>query len=458
MKIRCILLLTVILSLSEMYAQEGKEDMTRHNLQQMIIEKNFITDHPKLNIETADQLDSLFLAAEVSWRKYVDDSITSTSLPEVPLEVLSNIDSYSYWWFLASITGKWQHSEEIESHLLKHYMLPALLKDLNSLQKNITIQSNKLIWRGSLVNTIGMGLNYYQDKEVIDNLYVLMTELEKLLTESIQTMDEEEARYSIKLLNSLKEFEYDIKAKYYFANQQEDKAFVNFITGVSTNQYLVSNIYPFSEALIGYFSEKGAKDKSFTILNNVIFSTSSDEIPRDSLKTWYYAVDSLRGAELYEQASRKLDGKLLSISDVALSTSPKEWNYIANGLPNEKLQKAKYVLIDFWYTGCKPCIEEIPELNDLHNKLKGRDDVVFVSINTDHFRVKRDKDFTSRTIKKHRIEFPVVFDSDSTNISKELNILGYPTKKVVNSKGQVLEKVGGSRITLSTFTKLLSAP
>ena len=453
---RCILLIAALFTLSETFAQEGKRFFTRHGLQQMYIDKNFLLVHHNLNIETVDQMDSLFLVIETSWRKHVDDSLAPKLSHEIPKEVLYNVDSYSYMKSLFSITGRTTHPKNIEFHLLKNYMLPALLKDMNALKEDITLQSHRLIWRGSLENTLMLGSNHYQDKEVIDTLYVLMTELDELLRKSLQSMDEETNRYSLSLFNSLKELEYDIKAKYYFARGQQDKAFEHFINGVSTNQYPVFNILPFSKVLIDYFSENGEQDKAFTLLNNIIFSTSNDEVSRDSLATWYNAVDSVRGAELYQRANQKLGRSLLSISGVTLSSNPTEWNYIANRLPNEKLQKAEYILIDFWYTGCKPCIEEIPALNELHDKLQKRDDIIFISLNTDHFEIKRNKEFTNGTIRKHDIRFPVVFDDDATHLSKELNIRGYPTKMIVNKEGQVFEKSNGSYITLSTFNELLS--
>ncbi len=455
-KTKYIFLIAAILTLSETFAQEGKKVMPRHSLQQTFIYEHFISGHQKLNIETVDQMDSIFLAIEESWRKHVDDSLASKSTTEIPKEVLYNVDSYSYMWSLFSLTGKTQHPEDIESHLLKNYMLPALLNDLNALKKDITLQSHKLIWVGSLENTLFMGSRYYQDQKVVNNLYRLMTELDERLKESLQNTAGETGKYNLRLLHALREFEYDIKAKYYFANQQEDKAFASFITGVSTNQYAVSNIFPFSKILIRHFSENDAKDKSFTILNNIIFSTSTDEVPRDSLKTWYYAVDSVRGAELYKQAHQKLGGSLLNVSEMTLNSHPKEWSYIANGLQSDKLKKVKYILIDFWYTGCKPCIEEIPELNVLHDKLKKREDIIFISVNTDHFVTKRNKEFVKQAIRKNDITFPVVFDDNTTNISKKLNINWYPTKMIVNSKGEVLEKANSSTITLSTFIELLS--
>jgi thiol-disulfide isomerase/thioredoxin len=458
MKVKAIPFIAVILfTFTKAFAQEIQTSLPRHSLQQMFIGKQFMADDNKISIESTDQLDSKFLEIEKAWRKYVNDSLALKSTAGIPKAVLHNLDAYTYMLALYNLTGKSDHSQSLEHHLLKKYMLPSLQKDVKALNKDIRIQSHKVIWMGSLSNTLSQGSLYGDDKEIIDQLFSLTNDLKELLNRTQQAADEETAKYSRRLLGELKDYEYEIKAKYFFANKQEDKAMGSFITGVSTNQFLPSRIAPFSKKLIAHYTGKDEGDKAFAILNTMMFSTSTDQISRDSLKVWYDAVDSKRGAALYMRAHKKMGGNLLTNSKVVLKSHPKGWKFLANGLEEEKLQKAKYILVDFWYTGCKPCIEEVPALNEFHEKLKSRDDIVFVSINTDHFSGKKDANFTNGTIKKHSIRFPVIFDDEATSISKELNITGYPAKMIISKEGRLLEKVDGSAITLSTFMELLSS-
>lgn len=453
MKVKYILLSATIIFSSGAFAQEDKNIVLRHSLQQRFIIKNFPFNDQKLSIENTNQIDSIFLILDKQWRKYVDDSLASEA--RIPKKALYNLDAYNYMWTLFNLSGKFQHPKHIDHHLVKNYMLPSLVNDLNILKEDIILQFHRLIWMGSLDNTLSKGSIYYEDKEVINNLYALITDLEGLLKEFLPEMDAETASYNRRLLSTIKDNKYDIAAKYNFLNQQYDGSFQSFITGVSTNQYPISRIYSFGKALIAHFSETGAKNKSFAILNNITFSTSIDDIPRDSLKVLYYEIDSSRGPAFYKQVNQKLNGSLLSHSGVTLKSSPDEWNYIFNGLEQDKLQKVEYILIDFWYTGCKPCIEEVPALNVFHEQLRQRDDLVFVSINTDHFEGKRSKEFTKGTIKKFDIKFPVVFDDDESSISKELEVNGYPTKMIMDRNGKILKKADGSAITIYTFKELL---
>ena len=65
--------------------------------------------------------------------------------------------------------------------------------------------------------------------------------------------------------------------------------------------------------------------------------------------------------------------------------------------------KGKVVVINFWFVACKPCVEEIPELNELVEKYEEKD-VVFLSFALDN--EKRLNSFLEKTPFKYHI-FPV---------------------------------------------------
>ena len=89
--------------------------------------------------------------------------------------------------------------------------------------------------------------------------------------------------------------------------------------------------------------------------------------------------------------------------------------------------KSKVVVLNFWFTACKPCISEIPELNDIYKKYKADTNVVFASITFD----KQDK--VKSFLKKHPIKYPVI--SDATDICELFMITGYPTNIVIDKNG-----------------------
>jgi thiol-disulfide isomerase/thioredoxin len=67
--------------------------------------------------------------------------------------------------------------------------------------------------------------------------------------------------------------------------------------------------------------------------------------------------------------------------------------------------KGKVIVLNFWFTACKPCISEIPELNEVYEKYKKDTNMVFASITFD----KQDK--VNSFLKKFPIKYPVVSDA-----------------------------------------------
>jgi peroxiredoxin len=88
----------------------------------------------------------------------------------------------------------------------------------------------------------------------------------------------------------------------------------------------------------------------------------------------------------------------------------------------------KVVVINFWFTSCGPCIKEMPELNDLVNKYKSEDDIIFLAFATDS-KIRIDKFLAKR-------EFDYRIVSDAKTIAEEdFNVLYYPSHFIVDKQG-----------------------
>lgn len=90
--------------------------------------------------------------------------------------------------------------------------------------------------------------------------------------------------------------------------------------------------------------------------------------------------------------------------------------------------KGKIVVLNFWFAACKPCIEEIPELNQVYEKYKNNPNVIFASITFD------DRKKVDAFLKKHPMKYPIVSNARKTH--KLFNILGYPTNIVIDKDGK----------------------
>ena len=98
--------------------------------------------------------------------------------------------------------------------------------------------------------------------------------------------------------------------------------------------------------------------------------------------------------------------------------------------------KGKVVLLDFWATWCKPCVQAIPDLQKLHDEL-GKDKsftVVGVSVDVGKDATKKVKKF----IKKQKISYPILRDAKKGEASLALNVTAIPAMFLIDKEGQII--------------------
>lgn len=110
--------------------------------------------------------------------------------------------------------------------------------------------------------------------------------------------------------------------------------------------------------------------------------------------------------------------------------------------------KGKFVLFNFWFSKCRPCIEEMPELNELVNEYKDNENVVFLAPTFD------DDLLVSKFLNRFQFDYKIV--PDVKDFCLELNVRSYPTHFIVNPDGEI-EKVviGYSALTVRALRKSL---
>ena len=121
---------------------------------------------------------------------------------------------------------------------------------------------------------------------------------------------------------------------------------------------------------------------------------------------------------------------LLSCSDNKTSLmmkvdDPKPVNFSLYNL-NDKVIKldefeGSYILVNFWATWCKPCVNEIPSLNNLNENFSSNDDFQVVAIN-----IGQNKDVVENFLKSiDKVGFLILLDEEIS--LSDWNVQAIPT-------------------------------
>lgn len=99
----------------------------------------------------------------------------------------------------------------------------------------------------------------------------------------------------------------------------------------------------------------------------------------------------------------------------------------------------KVTVVNFWFSGCSPCVEELDELNALNEKLKEKGGAV-IGINTDTLNGDESQIAEAKKLLAQKgAAYPNIwFDKDSEAGQFSNNLLRFPTTYVVDSNGQIV--------------------
>ncbi|MEO0898811.1 MAG: TlpA disulfide reductase family protein [Bacteroidota bacterium] len=101
---------------------------------------------------------------------------------------------------------------------------------------------------------------------------------------------------------------------------------------------------------------------------------------------------------------------------------------------NTENTKGKTLILKTWFTSCKACIAEFPELNEFVGKYLHRKDIIFVSVATNTAAE------LESFLAKRRFEYEVI-PNQGDFIGQELDLQIYPTHIVIDKDGIVLKVV-----------------
>jgi peroxiredoxin len=110
--------------------------------------------------------------------------------------------------------------------------------------------------------------------------------------------------------------------------------------------------------------------------------------------------------------------------------------------------KGKIVVLKCWFIGCKTCVAEFSELNEMVNQYKNRDDIVFVSLAFDK----------TEALKEFLLKKPFSYATVSDQklyLMDTLKVYDYPTHFLIDKDGKIVKIVGKASRLKSVLAKEL---
>lgn len=109
--------------------------------------------------------------------------------------------------------------------------------------------------------------------------------------------------------------------------------------------------------------------------------------------------------------------------------------------------KGKVVFLNFWATWCKPCVQELPSIQDLKKKYEDNPDFQVVAVScdeTDSRDVQKFIDDFNRSRAIEPLSFPIFHDRDQT-MARNYQISGFPTTFLLDRQGVIRQGFIGPR-------------
>lgn len=108
----------------------------------------------------------------------------------------------------------------------------------------------------------------------------------------------------------------------------------------------------------------------------------------------------------------------------------------------------KVVLLNFWATWCRECVEELPELESLHAKYKDKG-LAVIAIAID-----RKAETVADYLLKNPLFFTVLADSRGEVFIKSYTVFGVPATFLIARDGSIADRlVGRQPMTSGSFTR-----
>lgn len=173
--------------------------------------------------------------------------------------------------------------------------------------------------------------------------------------------------------------------------------------------------------------------------------SNKDSFSKDELKTLTDDIETIRKIE--EQIA-ELENDTTTSEDTDAENNSEDaspfrdfsgQDYDGNTVDESLFSNNAVTVVNFWFTGCKPCVAELSKLNELNDAIKSMGGEV-VGINTETFDANKDaiKEAASILESQGAKYRNLSIDSDSAAGKYASDIMAFPTTILVDRNGNIV--------------------
>ncbi|GAA5094405.1 hypothetical protein GCM10023210_26020 [Chryseobacterium ginsengisoli] len=177
--------------------------------------------------------------------------------------------------------------------------------------------------------------------------------------------------------------------------------------------------------------ESASRSKNHNlVLWYLIYKTEND---------WYYSswykriFDSLPNDIKKSIAGKRLSNKFQTLEKIQIGEKFPIGTFTKNYI--FKNSNKKYILVDFWFSHCGPCLADFPKYKEVYNHYKEKG-LEIIGISTDQT---KNIDDWKKVMKEKNLSWLHFLDENGTE-SKKYNINSFPTTFLLDSEGTIIKK------------------
>ena len=173
--------------------------------------------------------------------------------------------------------------------------------------------------------------------------------------------------------------------------------------------------------------------------------SNKDSFSEDELKTLTDDIETIRKIEeqIAELENDTTTSEATDVENNSEDASPfrdfSGQDYDGNTVDESLFSNNAVTVVNFWFTGCKPCVAELSKLNELNDAIKSMGGEV-VGINTETFDANKDaiKEAASVLESQGAKYRNLSIDSDSAAGKYASDIMAFPTTILVDRNGNIV--------------------